>query len=128
MADSSTCTVHTPEDSPAETDHEHESDKISAAKSSSLLSSKKADFPSPSRKLGREKVFVDDNAEKSTVSPRTPALPVVASVTKTADTVLPQRSSSTKSTNVFSARDLGVVSPVKEIVRNDKDKVVRKSY
>uniref|UniRef100_A0A0R3RPF5 RanBP2-type domain-containing protein n=1 Tax=Elaeophora elaphi TaxID=1147741 RepID=A0A0R3RPF5_9BILA len=114
-------TVKAPECSRADTDHEREFDKVSTTKSSGLLSPKKADFVSSSRKSDRQKDFVDDNMEKSTMSLKVAALPVSTSVIKTADTVLPQRSSSTKSTNVFSAKDLGVVSPMKEIVGKDND-------
>lgn len=131
MADSSTnssYTVQAPEHSATDTDQENESVKVLTTKSSSLLSPKKADFLSPSRKSDREKVFIDDGVEKSTVSSKVAALPLsTTSGIKSANT-LPQQSSSKKSTNVFSARDMGVVSPVKEMLTNDKDEMVRKNY
>ncbi|CAG9536051.1 unnamed protein product [Cercopithifilaria johnstoni] len=113
-------TVQTPEYSRAEADGECEFDKVSTTRSPTLFPPKKSDLLSSPRKPDREKAFVDDNVEKSTVSQK---LPICTSAIKTADTVLPQRSSSTKSTNVFSARDLGVVSPVKEMMKNDKDEM-----
>uniref|UniRef100_A0A8R1XQN7 RanBP2-type domain-containing protein n=1 Tax=Onchocerca volvulus TaxID=6282 RepID=A0A8R1XQN7_ONCVO len=126
MADSSTnssYTVQAPEHSATDTDQENESVKVLTTKSSSLLSPKKADFLSPSRKSDREKVFIDDGVEKSTVSSKVAALPLsTTSGIKSANT-LPQQSSSKKSTNVFSARDMGVVSPVKEMLTNDKDEM-----
>uniref|UniRef100_A0A915Q693 RanBP2-type domain-containing protein n=1 Tax=Setaria digitata TaxID=48799 RepID=A0A915Q693_9BILA len=119
-ATSSSQTVQTSECSAVDTEQEeqdHESDKVLPTKSSILVSPKRADFP---RKLEREKILLDNNTEKSKVT----SLPTSTSITKTSDIIAPQRSSSAKSTNVFSARDLGVVSPVKEMTRSEKEKVV----
>ncbi|VDM07344.1 unnamed protein product [Wuchereria bancrofti] len=126
MADSSTTShpVQIPEYNQADANHTRESNKVPTTESSCLSPSKKADFLTPPSKPDREKVFTDDNVEKSTVSAKDAALSMSDSAIKTADIVLPQRSSSTKSTNVFSARALGVVSPVKEMMRNDKDKLI----
>ncbi|MCP9260391.1 hypothetical protein DINM_003746 [Dirofilaria immitis] len=129
MPDSSTNSSHavqTLEYNPTDREQESESDNVLTTKSSSLLPSKKTDLLNPSRKPDREKVFVDDNAEKSTVSSKDEALASSTSMIKTAD-ASSQHFSFGKSTNVFSARDLGVVSPVKEIVTNDKNEMVRKS-
>ncbi|KAM3720686.1 E3 SUMO-protein ligase [Dirofilaria immitis] len=125
MPDSSTNSSHavqTLEYNPTDTEQESESDNVLTTKSSSLLPSKKTDLLNPSRKPDREKVFVDDNAEKSTVSSKDEALASSTSMIKTAD-ASSQHFSFGKSTNVFSARDLGVVSPVKEIVTNDKNEM-----
>lgn len=127
MADSSNTSPHPvqiPEYNQPDADHIRESNEVLTTESSCLSPSKKADFLSPPRKPDREKVLTDDNVEKSTVSAKNAALPMSDSAVKTAVTVLPQRSSSAKPTNVFSARALGVVSPVKEMMRNDKDKLV----
>ncbi|KAL3998699.1 Zn-finger in Ran binding protein and others family protein [Acanthocheilonema viteae] len=118
----STHTVQTPEHSRTDADNERQFDKISTTNSPGLLSPKKADIPTSLTKPDREKSFVGDNVEKLAMSPKVTALPV-STVIKTTDTVSPQLSSSTKSTNVFSARDLGVVSPVKEMVKNDTNKM-----
>ncbi|EFO24411.1 hypothetical protein LOAG_04071 [Loa loa] len=120
MVDSSITSSNTIHTHSTDMDHDRESDKMLTTKSSNLPLPKKANMLSPSRKQDQE--FDDDNVEKTTVSPKIAALPMSTSVIK-ATTVSPQRSSSAKSTNVFSARDLGVVSPVKEIVRNDNDKL-----
>ncbi|VDO39563.1 unnamed protein product, partial [Onchocerca flexuosa] len=126
VADSSTnssYTNQTAEYNPTVTNQKNESVKVLTTKSSSLLSPKKADFLCPSRRSDQEEVFIDDNVEKSAVSSKVAALPLSAtSAIKSADT-LPQHSSSKKSTNVFSARDMGVVSPVKELLTNDKDEM-----
>uniref|UniRef100_A0A0N4T3Y3 Nuclear pore complex protein Nup153 n=1 Tax=Brugia pahangi TaxID=6280 RepID=A0A0N4T3Y3_BRUPA len=127
MADSSNTSLHPvqiPEYNQPNADHIRESNEVLTTESSCLSPSKKADFLSPPRKPDREKVLTNDNVEKSTVSAKNAALPMSDSAVKSAVTVLPQRSSSAKPTNVFSARALGVVSPVKEMMRNDKDKLV----
>lgn len=127
-SDASSHTIQMPEYSRAEADNEPELDKISTTKSSNILSSKADDFSSPARKPEREKTFINDNMENSAVSLNVATSPVSTSTMKTTDTILPQRSSSTKSTNVFSARDMGVVSPVKEMVKNDKEEMVGKFF
>lgn len=128
ISTTSSYTVQMPEPSRSEADREREYNKILTTKSPSLLSPKKIDLNS-SKKPDREKASVDGDVEKSiasSVTKSTTSFHVSASATKTTDTVSRQQSSSTKSTNVFSARGLGVVSPVKEMMTNDKDKMVRK--
>ncbi|VDK88023.1 unnamed protein product [Litomosoides sigmodontis] len=116
-------TVQMPEPNRSDAHREPECNNISTTKSTPLLSSKEIDLNS-SKKPDREEASMDGNVEKSTVSLKVTSLRLSASASKTADTVLPPQPSSTKSTNVFSARDLGVVSPVKEVVTNDKDKMM----